>query len=353
MKVFTGRPFVLKTFILGAALSLTSAPSLLMAQDFGLDNVVDSEQLDIDGDFNKRKEYQKKLNSLQNKTNDIIDKQLSKRRAEAEKQIAKEMEHLFNGGQTTDSVSTKAAAPHVEAHAPKAAGLPSTNRGSIMLSGGSGIVNTDEIDLNLGIQAGLRGEYIINERWAFGTTFSYTNVNLTKDDNQNLAPSPVGFIPAQQNLRYERFALDLTTRFFVIKHNMFKPYVGVGVGMVRNQISYDNDLTDQQQQQLANGNFVYSGGSAFAGNYQYNPETDEYVENNFQAMLMLGSDFFFNKNFGLNVEAKYVKGFGVGTDNQVRPQYYDLQDDQFLEDAANSLADAHYLVLSGGVVFSF
>lgn len=242
--------------------------------------------------------------------------------------------------QEQDAVSTAQAAPATTS----VAAAPVSSEGAfetikLLAYAGSTQFNGDVEQLEAEIAAGLRMESNISPRISLGVGFNYAQLKTTDFANSLFANQ--GWYSGYNNMyggreiQYKSMGVDLYGKFFIIKSERFRPYVGAGLGYSRANMNYTNNDTYSDPMfgaQFGNENFRTS-----------------YARGN----LMVGSEIMVTKTMGLNLEAGYSTGIGNSLSSQASKNVTNSPDQKRLRELGNEIINASALSFTVGAVVTF
>jgi outer membrane protein W len=245
-----------------------------------------------------------------------------------------------------DNISLKQAAPIVT-EAPLKAASSDEKFGSIIkvipYSGLTTLMSEGE-SLEAGLVGGIKVETNVNKRFSVGMGFNYTSLT-TEDFGSN--SNYLGNFNNQYNSFYGGMEIDyknmnfgIHSKFFIIKNDRFRPYVGAGFGYNRTSLEYSNNT---------NANAGYTAG-AF-NNFSFGNE--EVTTSSVNLELMIGSEIKFTESIGANLELNYVRVLGgnISTENGLNTAFN--PDQQRLEDLSSELSEANIVSLFAGLLVEF
>ncbi len=205
---------------------------------------------------------------------------------------------------------------------------------------------TDNESLDAGLVAGFKLETNVNTKFSVGVGFNYTTLS-TQDygSNQYIQNGYYSWYSQVYNGRqidYSGMNFDIYSKYFFVKNNRFRPYIGAGLGYNRNTLEYaDNN----------------NSGSNYNGyNYNYGFGNEEVNTSNVNLELMLGSEIKFTESIGVNVEFSYLRNLGGNVSSNNRSNYYSsfyYPDQDRLEDLSNEINDANIMSIFLGMLIEF
>lgn len=354
-------------------------------------NVINSEQIDIEGDWDapdaptpeemlesaRKQSEMKNVKMITNQIKNlkVSNKQVKKIKTDEKKKLEDKILNIFGTGPTaeSDSVSVKEAAPvvapapvapivvptpapaqevpvyiqeetSVEAPAPKRSSIDYAGDFKVTPKVGMTSIQGEDIDFESKASLGFDIEAAINPYVGISFGLNYTTLDATEIGtySYNLYnysgysyyyndPGYISTYSTNRELAYQNWNLNLVGKFYFTQGVRVKPYVGMGVGFGRSVLKY------QDQKQYTNSyNVVY-------GN-------EEYVSNYVSGIAKVGTDFIITRNVGLNFDAMISKGMtgGIGSKS------YAYNEDQFrLESIGSNIEESVFAALTAGVVVSF
>jgi hypothetical protein len=312
------------------------------------DDVISSDQLDIDGLYGEPQDFSKARQNIEKATNNMVDKKIENVRVKHEKALQKDLANIF--GSDTDSIGTQSAAVH-KVEAPLEQGPSNSMAGRFRLTpyiGGS-LISTDYSEISTNFATGVRLDATLNKRFAIGAAINYSQAEITsQNDNafvvgpNGYRPSFNGFIRPLSEIDYSRFSVDFTSKVFILNDEMVRPYVSLGLGFARNSLEF----ADRVNQNVG----------AYQPAYSYLYDQQQYSDIQMTGSLGLGADMMFSEQIGLNIDFNYQMGLG-GNDklrgNPYNSQYFQSPQFTFLESIGNELRDASVMGLSAGLIVQF
>jgi len=374
MKVKLGKKIQLAPLIIALlAISLTPS-SRVSAQDDGLSletaDILDSEQIDVDGNLNKKSAADRMAEMrkrLEKEHEDMVSKKIEDMRMQEERKLATKLRKAFNGMPIGDQVSTGAAAPaKIEAAAPVPV-VAAEEDIEIKVIPFFGVRNnsTDKGDLESKVNAGLSVEAMVSKRFSVGMSLAFTSYDMTdvSQSSNNGSFNYQGFYNTynptfgsnyayntnyyNQNyygafgsqgreVSYKNLSVGLNSKFFIITDRKIRPYIGMGLSYNRANLAY-NDANAQS-------NYQYNG---------FNVGGEEYQTANLGGEVSLGSEAYFTKNFGINLDVSYARTLTSGFNSQSANTFAYNPDQQRLEDLGRSIQEGNVFTLNAGILIAF
>ena len=156
---------------------------------------------------------------------------------------------------------------------------------------------------------------------------------------------------------------DIYSKFFIVKSNRFRPYVGAGIGYNRTTTKYTNGNT------LPTGYGGYGGYSGGYGGYNggyggynggygtygsnQNFGNEEVITSSINAELMVGSEVIFTEMIGMILEFNYTRGLGDNLSSDSGRNVLNAPDQQRLQDFSSELSSANVMSLFAGMLIQF
>ena len=328
--------------------------------------VTDAELENVKGELRKQKtaivvnkEKKKKYNQLSKSTEklaDVTEEMIEERKESREsidkfnKKIDCLMAEGFKEGceehvkaPKEDIVVVTQAAPVVVA--PIETAPKSTFGSSVKVLPYTGLTTfmSENEDLEAGLVGGLRVESNINSRFSVGIGFNYTTFK-TEDFggsnyiSNNYAPYYNSYYNGR-DIEYKNMNFDMYAKYFLVENNMFRPYLGAGLGYNRTTMEYSNND---------------AASSSYNGQYYgYQFGTEEVKSSNVNIELMLGSEVKFTESFGANLELSYLRGIGSNISSENGMNSYQAPDQRRLEDLSGELGEANIVSLFVGLLVEF
>jgi outer membrane protein W len=301
---------------------------------------VQADPLDINGQYKVPSEsdrLKKQTEDLARRTNDMVQTKIETKRAENEKKLANELQGMFNGQPMQDEVGSKASAPTVTAVVPEAA--PSkldANYKIIPYAGAASMAGEGEVNFQSKMNAGMRAEtLVLNKRLGIGLGFNFAQTDIqdrrymTFQYAQNQAPE----------FRYRNMSGELYGKFYLLTENVFRPYVGAGVGYNSTQLTSTNNVNNFNQFGFQGNNF---------NNQNYNA-------NFASGAALIGTDLLFSERIGLNFEFKYSRAFTSAFNNNNTGLNNNFQgyDSLYLQQLGQLMDEAQVMAVNMGLVVQF
>jgi opacity protein-like surface antigen len=308
------------------------------------------------------KEKKKKYNELSRTTEKLADEteEMIEERKESQETIDrfnKKIDCLMNNNAgeecaqfakgVSDSVSTKQAAPVVEAQAAPTKGKMGDVIKLLPYTGFTSIQSENE-SLEANLTMGLRVESDITDRFSVGLGFNYLDMQSTDFANSYSGQYRTGFnyndysnfYTNGREVEYSNLSFEIYTKYFITKTERFRPYLGGGLSYNRSQLNY----LDNRDRQFTYGNSFNQNVAQFGD--------EEVISSHMKATLVGGTEIIFTKNFGMNLELQYARGLGgnLGSDNA---NMNNAPDQRRLQDLNDELIEANLFSVFAGVLVLF
>lgn len=367
------RSYVLAVAVVCGALS---ANSIAFAQDDALledtESVLNSEQIDVDGQFSKKETRAQKLAKMRKKIEQeheqMVQKKIEDIRMQEELKLGQKLKNAFSGQlQNVDEVSTAQAAPQrVVAPAPAPAPAPEKieKNNSIVPTLGLTSISVDGSEsYESELSAGINFESKLTNRFAVGIGLGYTTMKITDVNNQNNYTGfntfgtfnnctfgsncfntfgTNGYLQGRE-MSYKQMDLNIDGKFFITPDSKIKPFVGLGLGYRRATLKYtENDPYFNQS----------------IGGYGTTGADSEYSSNYVTGTVSGGADIAFSDVIGARLQLSYTKGLtdSSNTDNRTTNGGFGTTYDYNqlgLEQTGKALEGADFSSLSAGLIISF
>lgn len=126
----------------------------------------------------------------------------------------------------------------------------------------AGLTNfiSDNENLEANISAGIRVESNASNRFSVGMGFKYTTMttnDFADSDYNNYYGGYGDFYGSGREIEYKNMNFDIYTKFYLLKNERFRPYVGGGLGYNRSTLEYSNN--DSPQGGFGFNNYNYGG----------------------------------------------------------------------------------------------
>jgi opacity protein-like surface antigen len=240
--------------------------------------------------------------------------------------------------QDTISVSQAAPAPVVVAEAPAKRKMGDVIK--VLPYAGVMSIQSENEDLEAGLHTGLKVESDLTNRFSVGLGINYTNLKTTDfGDNGGFGTIGFGGSGFGREVEYTNLSFDMYSKFFLVKTERFRPYVGLGIIYNRTTAEYTSGNNTQINVNGFNGQ---------AGDQEVNA-------NIMSAKIIGGSEILFTENVGMNLELQYSKGLGssFGGDSDSSDNVFGTTFQNRLEDLSEEINTAHTISVSVGVLVLF
>lgn len=355
MKTTTTKNFARKALLVQAIGLMVLSSQGLQAQDdllFETDNVLESDQLDIDGYHNRKpqKSAADKMadmrRRLEKQNEDMVHRKIEDVRIKEEAKLARQLQNAFANGfnnMGTDQVSTKQAATQkVEAPAPVETKPELQNR--IIPTFGVLNIKGTEIDFESKLNIGLGFESLINERFAVGFAVNYAKMDINDYSDSYLGNpsfysgySYPGYGQAfgqGRMIGYDRLQMEVNSKIYLSTSSMIRPFAGVGLSYNRSKLKYQDDGQN------------YSFNNTQFGN-------EGYSSNYIGASAGVGTEILFAKNIGAQIDFRYNRGLTGGFAATSEDNGFKNPDQLRLENIGQAIEEADFFSLNAGIVVSF
>jgi outer membrane protein W len=312
------------------------------------DSVLESEQIDIDGNFAQKRasrsdRLSKVRRQLEQQNEDMVQTKIEDMRFDAEKKLTKKLKKAFNGGlPVSDQVgTTTAAVQKVETKVEEVKGPEYKN--SITPFFGVANIKGELVDFESKISTGVQVEAMVNENFSVGGVFNYITLDVTDLGSSSFVPqSQFFYTPSYFNfygnegreMKYNQLSLGVIGKYYIVADSKVRPYVGAGVDYNRTSLKY---LDEQNNVQF---------GQVRLGEEEYN---SSYVSGS----IMAGTQIIFTDRFGINAEVAYKKGFSSGYDSSTDQGGFFNPDQAALEAIGQDIEESELFMINLGLVIRF
>ena len=180
-------------------------------------------------------------------------------------------------------------------------------------------LKTDNENFDSKINTGVALETMLSSRFSLGLLFNYANFKFSN----SYYTTPV--------VKSEVYSLGLDSKLFVLDHGFLRPFIGAGFTYNWNTLSNES----------SNNNY-------YGYNYGYNNYNSETLStNSFSGLLMAGTELRFSRNFGLNVDFRYIKT--LVKNNEGNTYYYN---NYFLENISRAMEDGDVMAFNIGLLIA-
>jgi hypothetical protein len=241
----------------------------------------------------------------------------------------------------SDEVQVSQAAPVVQTEAPKVEEAPTKSNGTIKVLPYAGLTTfmTENETLESNVSAGLRVETDVTARVSVGMGVNYTTMQTTDYANGYMANGYFGHyqsVYGGREIEYSNLNIDVYSKFYIIKNDRFRPYIGAGLGYNRASMNY----TDNTQAGAYNG-------------YNYNFGNEEVNTSYINGELLVGSEIVFTDSIGMNLGLTYNRALGSNLSSENGIDLYQAPDQQRLEDLSAELGEADIIRLNASLLVTF
>lgn len=299
-------------------MALVASPAVVFAQNDDLlantDDVLNSEQIDIDGTFEERREsaadrIAKLRKRLESQNEEMMQKKIEGERIKSEKKLEKKLRRAFTGNSNSDRVTIRQAAPQKLAAAAPVVAPKKIKRTAITPSIGVS-TSLGEDNAESKINFGVNIEHAVHENVSVGFGIGYSQLEFD-DRTSNVDPFGFSNQDAKQDVDYEyqRLNINLNSKFYLTGlDSKFRPYVGAGIGYNRVTVSDVNEGDNCIQE---NGNFGFNNNpncsnGTLLGFNQVEQDT-ELTDSVFSATANIGTNILFTDMVGMNINFSYTK----------------------------------------------
>lgn len=204
---------------------------------------------------------------------------------------------------------------------------------------------SDNENLEASAVAGLNVETDVSERFSVGVGFTYTSLTTNDYGNGYIDNSYLGYYNSfygGREIEYKNMKFNLYSKYYMVKNDRFRPYIGAGVGYNRTKMNYTNNQS---------ANPYYGSCNGIACGYSFGNE--EVVKSNISVDAMLGSEVRFTESIGANIELNYMSSFGGNLSSENGINAYKAPDQKRLEDFSKELGNANIVSLYAGLLVTF
>ena len=180
--------------------------------------------------------------------------------------------------------------------------------------------------------------------------FSYTTMTTQDFGSGYFDPGFYNYYDSFYNgrtIEYSNMNFNLYSKFFILKNERFRPYIGAGIGYNRSKLSYANNDSASSSY----GGYGY--GAYNSGYYGYNFGNEEVVSSSVNVELMAGSEISITQMIGVNLELSYMRGLGSNLSTENGLNAYNAPDQQRLQDLSDELSSSNIVSLYAGLLVYF
>jgi outer membrane protein W len=145
---------------------------------------------------------------------------------------------------------------------------------------------------------GLAVENKLSENFSVGLDFNYNTMEIE---------NYVDYYGSSSRMDYKQLSVELYSKFYFSGKGRFLPYLGAGIGYKNINIAYSPS------------NSAFNWNNGYNGN---NTNDNGLKGRSVFASASVGTEFYFNSQFGLNAQFKYSKGLSSTIDNPVSSYNY-------------------------------
>lgn len=355
MKTTTTKNFAKKALMSQLIGLMVLSTQAVQAQDdllFATDNVLESEQLDIDGYHNRKPQKSaadrmaEMRRRLEKQNEDMVHRKIEDVRIKEEARLTKQLQNAFTHGLNnigSDQVSTQQAATQkVEAVVPVEKTSELRNR--IIPTFGVLNIKGTQIDFESKLNLGVGFESLVSERFSVGFNVNYTKMDIADYSNTYLNnpsfnngfnyPGYGQAFGQGRMIDYSRLQMEVNSKIYLSTSSMIRPYASVGLNYNRSSLGYQDDGQNYSYQ---NFNFGDEG----------------FTSNTIGGSAGVGSEILFSRNIGAQIDFRYNKGLtgGFSTDSQTNA--FTSPDQLRLENIGQAIEEADFFSLNAGIVVSF
>lgn len=335
----------------------------LSAQDYLLQETqrsLYSPQIDIDGHYREPREpLDQKRRALERQNEEMVNKRIEDIRVRQEEELAKNLQQAFTRGMQAmsgqDQVSTQQAAPTpatqtVEVEQKPAVRSNQFNHENRLITGfGITHASGDFTDFESKIDGRIGFESHVSDRFAFGLGFGLMTMEIRDINPNNQAlpqqynwfGQPMGYYQNFQQsfgreMKYRQMTLDVDGKFYVLTHTRVRPFLGLGLGYRRSQLTYGTSDAGFNTPQNFNFTGQYTGDERFRANY---------VTGN----ASVGTDILLTTYIGARLQLAYSRGLTSGE----RQDFAQSMGEVYLRNVGRNLVNADFIGIGAGLVVSF
>lgn len=325
-----------------------------VAQDFGGDDVFNSDQIDIDGVYEKRESaadrIEKMRKNLERKNEEMVQKKIEDIRINQEKKLANQLQDAFNGNGSLggeDQVSTVQAAPQrVVAPEPMPEPMmPEVEEKKTRVIPGFGIsqYNGEGIDslesdpgLNLAVES------MVSEYFAVGVGFAYTNMDITYYRDYNQFNSSFFNYLQGDEVSYKNWNVNVHGKLFLSTKSTVRPFFGLGLGYGRTTLAFE------ERQNTSN---------FFSSTSRSGLDETSVTGSSATGMGMIGAEFSFNESVGMTADFRFSRaltnGFSEGSSRTVQVNNWESLEKESLKRLGYDLDNSDVASLNLGLLIKF
>lgn len=345
MKTKNVKTWVMAQSLLGL---LITSQAVVHAQDdllFETDNVLESEQLDIDGHYRERPKktaadrMADMRRKLEERNEQMVDKKIEDIRIKEEAKLTKQLQKAFTDGMSNlDTVSNKQAATQkVEAPAPEPKKIEKPNK--VIPTFGVLNVKGAEVDFESKLNMGLAFETMVSNKFAAGFGVNYATMEVSDYNNIHLNNNctwcgPMSGYPQARQIGYSRLQMEVTGKYFFTVENKIRPFISAALSYNRSSLDYEDNGQNNNSQWTQYGDEGYS--SSYIG-----------------ATAMFGSEVVFSESIGAQLDFRYNRGLTGGFNSDSNANGFENPDQLRLENLGQAIEEADFFSINAGIVFMF
>jgi hypothetical protein len=293
-------------------LGLVLCAPILLAQGSGdalldeTDDVLSSEEIDVDGNFKRKKTAADRLaeqrKRLEQRNQDMVSKKIEDIRMREERKLAKKLRSAFSGDNFSDDVSLQQSAAIVSAPAPIAAEEKEETTIKVIPYGGIMNISSQKdgknIDFESNVSTGISVETMVSKKISVGVGFNFASLEIEEIDPDFFGGSSCGFYGCNsldgRELNYKRMGFEINSKFFFIQGKKILPYAGLALVYNRTHLEYED-----QPQNYSGFGFQNLGDEEFRSSYV-------------SGAALVGAEIRFGQTIGAILEFRYQKAISDG-----------------------------------------
>lgn len=196
------------------------------------------------------------------------------------------------------------------------------------------LTGNDQDQLISRFKTGAVIEADFGSRFSGGLGFSYSLLN-TRDYGNNYFGLGNNLFDPGREIRYRNMTIDALGKYSFYRSDRIRTYFGVNASLNFAKINYENN------------------NNQFVGFNPYQIGNEELFANFFSLGLNVGSEFYFTKTIGMNLDLGYTKGVGGQFNSRTNQNSLFFPDQRRLRDLGDEIAKAHALSLTAGMLIAF
>lgn len=340
--------FLATLLVAGTGMSVAQADN---TTTIDTDTILNSEQIDIDGQFRRKKLDAKKLakmrKKIEKKHEEMIQQKIEDIRLRDELRLGQKLEMAFSGGsQNSDSINMgQAGVAKQSINGLLPSQILDTKKNRVVPSMGMINVNGENTKFD-SLNGKVDFETRIKDRFLVGLSVGYADIDI-KDVNPkyNTASSFNNFnyfnnfnngftnLNTGREMNYKQLDITVNSKFYVLKNQRIKPFVGLGLGYRRATLKYTS----------ANPYFTQVLGQSL--------EDAEYIGNYVTGEANIGADINITSTIGARLAVNYAKGLTESSQNVSNVNQ--SQDQYDVDNVGREIEKASMLGVSAGLVIGF